>query len=321
MIDFVIGAYLAGLAVRGWIRGLIRELLDLVGLVVGAVVAFRLSGPVGDFLTDRFGVTSEWARIGAGVVLFTGVGVGLAVAARAVTKIMDLPGLNLANRIGGSVVAAAWGALLLAVILTILRVFPIGGLSEDIDQSRVASALAGPDSVPVRFLTTVGGERVASAVVLLENLAGGRRVVVEGDERVELEPVPVESLRPAPASAEELYVMLNRERLTAGIDLLAWSEELAEVGSVHANELYRDGYLAHASPLTGVVNDRVRTRGVNLAFVGEAIGLASTTRAVQTALMESPPNRTTLLGTSYDRVGIGVVAGPYGLLVVAVLGG
>jgi uncharacterized membrane protein required for colicin V production len=101
VIDFVIGVYVAGLAVRGWIRGLIRELLDLVGLVVGAVVAFRLSGPVGDFLTDRFGVTSEWARIGAGVVLFTGVGVGLAVAARAVTRIMDLPGLNLLNRIGG----------------------------------------------------------------------------------------------------------------------------------------------------------------------------------------------------------------------------
>ncbi len=321
MIDFVLGIYLAGLAVRGWMRGLIRELLDLVGLVVGATFAFRLSAPIGDFLTDRFGVTSEWSRIGAGVVLFTAVGVGLAVAARALSRIMDLPGLNLANRIGGSVVAAAWGALLLAVILTILRVFPIGGLSDDIEESRVASALAGPDSVPVRILTAVGGERVASAVVLLENLAGGKRVVVEGDERVELEPVPLEGLRPAPASAEELYTMLNRERLAARVDLLAWSGELAEVASAHATELYRDGYLAHASPLTGIVNDRVRVVGINLAFVGESIGLASTTRAVHAALIESPSNRATLLAGSYDRVGLGVVAGPYGLLVVAVLGG
>ena len=32
MIDFLLGLYLAGLAVRGWLRGFVKELLDLIGL-------------------------------------------------------------------------------------------------------------------------------------------------------------------------------------------------------------------------------------------------------------------------------------------------
>ena len=318
MIDFVIGVYLAGLGVRGWLRGLVREVLDLVGLVLGAAIAFRLAGPVGDFLTDRFGVTSEWARIGAGVVLFSAVSVGLAIASRSISRVMNLPGLNLLNRFGGVALAVAWGVMLLAVILTILRALPIGGVSAALDESRMALVLAGPDSVPVQILTTVGGEKVASAVALLENLAGGRRLVVEGDERIDLEPNAVEVLSAAPASAEELYVMLNRDRLAVGADPLPWSDELAAVATAHATEMYRDGYLAHFSPVTAYVGDRIRAAGILFVAAGESIGLASTTRAVQAALLESEENRANLFDRSFDRVGIGVVAGPYGLLVVEV---
>ena len=36
MLDVILGAYLAWLAVRGWVRGLVREALGLVGLVARA---------------------------------------------------------------------------------------------------------------------------------------------------------------------------------------------------------------------------------------------------------------------------------------------
>ena len=52
MLDFVLGLFLAALLVRGWVRGLVRELLDLVGLVVGLWIAFKLSQPFGDFLAN-----------------------------------------------------------------------------------------------------------------------------------------------------------------------------------------------------------------------------------------------------------------------------
>ena len=81
MLDFIIGLILAALLVRGWLRGFVREILDLVGLVVGLWIAFKLSAPLGDFLTRSFGVTPEVARIGAGIALFVLFGVSLSVAA------------------------------------------------------------------------------------------------------------------------------------------------------------------------------------------------------------------------------------------------
>ena len=217
--------------------------------------------------------------------------------------------------------AAAWGAVLLAVILTVLRALPIPSITGAVENSTVAAKVAGPDSVPGRIIATAGGARVAAAMALLEKLAGGRRVVIEGDEVIDLEAVPVEELALAPASADELYRMLNDTRLATGSDPLAWSAELAQIAEAHALEMYRDGYLAHVSPSTGLIHDRVRAAGGRLTVVGEAIGLASTTRAVHSALLDSQPNRDTLTAREFDRVGIAVIDGRYGLLVVEVLGG
>ena len=79
MVDFILGLMLAALAVRGWIRGLVREVLNLVSLVAGLWIAFRLSKPFGDYLTQSFGVTPEVARIGAGIGLFILFGVTMKI--------------------------------------------------------------------------------------------------------------------------------------------------------------------------------------------------------------------------------------------------
>jgi membrane protein required for colicin V production len=318
VIDFLLGAALALMVLRGWVRGLVREVLDLAGLVLGAAIAFRLSIPVGDFLSDRFGFTSEWARIGAGVALLLGLGVGLAIVARVAGRMMRLPGLGLLNRFGGSAVALGWGVLVAAIVLTIVAALPLPAVHRQLAESQVARMIAGPGALPVRFLATVGGEKVASAVALLRSLAGDRRLVVEGEERIELEPVAPTQVAASPAAAEELYSLLTASRLEAKADPLAWSDELAAVARSHALEMYELGYLSHTSSEGGLPQ---RLGQVRLARAEEAIALAATTRAVHRALLDSGPNRATLLATWPDRVGIGVVAGPFGLVVVEIFGG
>jgi uncharacterized membrane protein required for colicin V production len=321
MIDFLLGAALAGLVVRGWARGLVRELLDLVGLVLGAAVAFRLSGPIGDFVTDRFGVTSEWSRLGAGVLLFVTVGFALGLVARALSKLMELPGLNLANRLGGAGFAAAWGILLLTILVAVGSVIPVGGLSERLAESRIVKAVTGPDSLPSRLIATVAGRPIAQVIASLEDLVGGRRVLVDGEERVELEATSPAEYALDPGSAEEVFGFINATRLEVGMDPLPFSEELAAVAAAHGEEMYRDGYLSAVSPVSGVVGDRVVAAGIRLVAVSENIGLASTTRAVHEEMVGSPPHRARMISGAIDRVGVAVVAGPYGLMVVEVFGG
>ena len=321
MIDFLLGAALVGLFVRGWVRGLVRELLDLVGLVLGAALAFRLSGPIGDFVTDRFGVTSEWARLGTGLALFAAVGLALSLVARALSRVMQLPGLNLANRIGGAVFAAAWGVLLLTIVVTLARVLPGGGIDDTLAESRIVGALTDSESLPGRFLATVAGRPIAEVISALEDLVGGRRVLVDGEERVELEAVEPADYALDRGSAQEVFGFINEERLEAGMDPLPWSEELAAVAEAHAEEMYRNGYLSAVSPVSGRAPDRVAAAGIGLASIGENIGLAATIRAVHEEMVGSVPHRARMTSGAVDRVGVATVAGPYGIIVVEVFGG
>ncbi|MDX1449482.1 MAG: CvpA family protein [Acidimicrobiia bacterium] len=322
MIDFLLGLYLAGLAVRGWLRGFVKELLDLVGLVIGLFVAFRLSSPMGDFISDRFDVTPEWARIGAGIALFLIVGATLGTLAHYLGKVMRLPGLNLANRLAGSGFALAWGIALILVVTSVLRALPMpSAVDEQLDESEVVTVLASPDSPTQQAFQRLVGDEVLDTLLALGPLIGDRNVVLEGDERIEIPPADPDELSVDTTAADEVFVLLNGARAEDGAQPLAWSDALAEVALAHAMDMYVNGYVSHVSPTTGNVGDRVRAARIPLSVVGENLALAATPRAVHAGFMESDGHRANLLRRSFDRVGVGAVDGPLGLMVVQVFGG
>ncbi len=322
MIDFILGLYLAGLIVRGWLRGFVKELLDLIGLVIGLAVAFRLSVPVGDFLTDQFDVTPEWARIGAGVTLFVLVGTGLSVAANQIAKVMRLPGMNLANRLAGSGFALAWGIALVLVVASVLRAIPMPPVvDETLDNSAVISVLASPDSRTQRIFQDLVGDEVLDTLLALGPLIDNRNLVLDSDDTVEIAPAAPEDLMANPGAADQVFLNVNRARTDVGVAPLAWSDSLAEVAIGHVMDMYLNGFISHVSPTTGTIGDRVRTARIPLTAVGENLALAANPRAVHAGFMESDGHRANILRTNFDRVGVAAVDGPLGLMVVQVFGG
>lgn len=321
MIDFVLGAFLAGLLVRGWLRGFVREALDLAGLVVGVIVAFRLSAPLGDLLTDRFGIASEWARLGAGIVLFVAVGTAMAVLAHYMGRVMSLPGLNLANRVGGAAVAAAWGVLLVLVGVSVIRAFdPPDTIATALDQSSVVTAIAAPGAVPQEAFEEVAGDEVLATLIALRESVGQRRVVLEDGETLPIPAAEPEELSDRPDDAADIYARINVARAGEGADPLAWSDGLAEVARAHATDMYVNGYVSHVSPATGNAADRVSAAGIRVLSVGENLALATSSRAVHQGLMESPGHRANIVRPEFDVVGVAAVRGPSGLMVVQVFG-
>lgn len=322
MLDFILGLYLAGLAVRGWVRGLVKELTDLLGLVIGVLVGFRLSAPLGNFFADRFDVTPEWARLGAGVALFILVGIGFSILAASLGRFVRLPGLNLSNRLLGSGLALAWGVFLILVFASILSALPLpSGVGDTIEGSTVARTIAGDESVARSMFQQAAGDDVITTLLALEPLIGSQRVVLEGDDVLELPQTPREELEVNPDATEELLMFVNRERVAVGASPLASSAGLAEIALGHALDMYTNGFISHVSPTTGRVDDRVRASSIQLRLVGENLALAASTRAVHDGLMASDSHRENLLRTAYDRVGIAAVRGQYGLMVVQVFGG
>ena len=322
MLDFLLGLYLAGLLVRGWLRGLVKEALDLVGLVLGVIIAFRLSAPFGDFISDRFDVTPEWARIGAGIALFLIVGIGLSVLAFWLGKVMKLPGLNLSNRLLGDGFAVAWGITILLVLVSIVRALPLpAAVDKTLGESVVVEAIASPDTPTQQLFQTLAGDDVLDTLLALEPLVGNRRLVLDEDDVAEIEPADPDDLEVRSGEARDSFEFVNEARVDAGAEPLAWSDGLAAVALGHAREMYEEGYVSHVSPTTGTVGDRVRDAGIRLLVVGENLALAASARAVHDGFLDSEGHRENMLRPQFDRLGVAAVRGPLGLMVVQVYGG
>jgi len=307
MLDAILIGAFALLLLRGWHRGFVREAMDLIGLMLGTVLAFRFGPAVGAVVKAMSGISSDSARLVGGLIVFFGVGIGAAVATRVIEGKARLPGLNMVNRAGGAGLALAWGVFLATILLTLGVVLPVPGA--------VSDALQG--SAVARTLTDPGGE----ALMNLQDVVGERRVVLEGAEVLELPAALDAELEVRQPEAAAIFESVNRARVDAGQDPLAWSSALADVGMEHAREMYLQGYFSHHSPFTGTVGDRVTDAGITYQFAGENLALASSAEEVHNGLMDSPGHRANIESPDFNRVGIGVIRGPLGLMTVQVFTG
>jgi uncharacterized protein YkwD len=320
MIDFVLGLFLAGLLVRGWLRGLVRETLDLVALVVGLWVAFRLSGPLGEFLTERFAMAPEVSTIGAGVALFILFGLAMSVAAHFLSRVMRLPGLNLINRVGGAVVATLWGIAIVLVVVNVARVLP-GSWDRRFEGSTVAEAIAGPDAIPQRVFERFAPDGVLGSLAAIQGIFGANRAVPEGSEVLSIPPAGADEVRQVREETGSVLERVNEHRAGQGLSALGRSASLDAIAESRAIGMYTTGRLSREHPSGGNVATDVATAGIRLVAVGENLALASSTRAAFDAMLDSPTALTQFSIPAYDRAGLSIVDGPTGRLVVIVMGG
>lgn len=322
MLDFILGAGLAALLIRGWLRGFVREILDLIGLVVGIWIAFRLSGPLGEFLTDRFSVSPEVATIGAGVVLFLLFGVSLSVAAHYLSKVMSLPGLNMINRAGGAGVAVAWGVAVVLVIVNVARVAPLPeSWSDAMEESTVVKAIAGPDALPQRLFESFAVDDVLVSLQSLLGLYGESRLVPEADEVLAIPTAASDEIRQVREETGDVLEWLNEHRAGLGLRPLSLSTGLTGVAEQRAVLTYTTGRLSRENPPGRNVADDIARAGLRLESTGENLAMASSARAAWEGMLQSPTATALLAVDSFDRVGLSLVGGPTGRLLVIVFGG
>lgn len=322
MVDFALGVYFTGLFVRGWLRGFVKEAMDLVGLLIGAFVAFRYSRSLGEVLESMSQTGPTGARYVAGIILFLLVGSLAAVAAHYLGKVAYRPGFKTSNRVFGALAATSWGWLLATVIIMLTTVLPLrGSFDEAFADSVIVGAITNPEGMTQRVVRTVAGDRLFSQVIALEDLFGDQQVILKEGESIPLDPVPVEDLSVDGVAEQRIFELLNGARIEAGLPPLVWSEALASVGRAHGEDMYVTGYFSHISPITGTIGDRVSSAGISYVIVGENLALAADAVQVHKGLMDSPSHRENILRPQFRRVGIGVIDGPTGLMVVQVFSG
>jgi uncharacterized membrane protein required for colicin V production len=322
IIDLALVVVVALLLLRGWYRGFVREAMDLAGLLLGIVAAFRLGPGVGSVLESMSGISNGAARLIGGITVLVAVGIGAAVLTRVIERRARLPGLNLINRVGGAGLAVAWGVFLATLMLSLAVIAPMPpAVAGQLEGSTVTRTLTDPDGVPQDVFGGLAGDRIVEALLNLRHLLGTRKVVIEGDEVITFPGIPGEDLEADSGAAREVFDLLNRARVDAGADPLAWSPALAGVAAGHAAEMYLNGYFSHVSAETGSVADRLGAAGITYLVAGENLALAATPEEVHAGLMDSPGHRRNILHEGFRRAGVAVVAGPLGLMTVQVFTG
>lgn len=108
---------------------------------------------------------------------------------------------------------------------------------------------------------------------------------------------------------EELFRLVNDERLRSGFDALEWDEGLAVVAREHSQDMWERKYFAHKNPDGETALERLQDEDLFFNKVGENLALTRTVERAHEGLMNSPGHRRNILDPEFKKIGIGVIDG------------
>jgi membrane protein required for colicin V production len=140
-VDVAALAILALALARGLFIGMIREVFSLVALAAASVAVRFGTAPAAEWLVLNSPVAMGdlAARIAAGMVIAVAVVVAVAIVGRLVRRGARWAGLGFADRLGGGVLGAAEGTLVI-VVLMLLALAVVGRDHPALADSRTLAA-------------------------------------------------------------------------------------------------------------------------------------------------------------------------------------
>jgi membrane protein required for colicin V production len=120
-IDIGILGILGLFLIKGAIRGLLKEVCSLLGLVLGGVFAFTFHVPLAQALQDTFGFPAQLCVWGSFVAIFLLVTIVFSVVGFLLHRFIRLVFLGGFNRMAGAVFGTVQGVVLLSMIVLALN--------------------------------------------------------------------------------------------------------------------------------------------------------------------------------------------------------
>jgi len=110
----------------------------------------------------------------------------------------------------------------------------------------------------------------------------------------------------ANALENQVVQLVNNERTSRGLSPLTPNWELARVARIKSEDMYRNNYFSHQSPVYGSPYDMLRSFGIRFTAAGENIAYGQTTaQSVMNSWMNSPGHRANILNSQFTEIGVG----------------
>ena len=119
LIDIIILVILCFFAIKGLVRGLVNEAASLVGLLLGGWLAYRYYPSLAVPIKSLLHLPAHLSSFLAFIVILLLTGICAHIIGNIITAALRLVMLGSLNRLGGVLIGATEGALLLCMVFSI----------------------------------------------------------------------------------------------------------------------------------------------------------------------------------------------------------
>ena len=123
----------------------------------------------------------------------------------------------------------------------------------------------------------------------------------------------------ASTQEQKLLNLINEDRAKNGLPALTLDPELSKLAQLKSDDMNSNNYFAHESPTYGTAGQMLDSFNYNYQGVGENIAHHSNVEKAEAAFMSSDGHRHNILGSQWDKVGIGISVDQNGYVYVTEL--
>ena len=135
LLDFLILLPIAYFSYRGFVNGIIKEVLSIVGIILAVFFTFQYMEPVGAVISPLFEAKASFVPFLSGLIIFISTLAAVHFVAYLSKKFLETIKLNFVNRISGAAFGFLKSGIVVSAILLILA-----GFNQPSDEAREESA-------------------------------------------------------------------------------------------------------------------------------------------------------------------------------------
>ena len=320
-LNIFIYIFVIYLIIYGWRRGSSLIIFYIVSFLISIFISFKYSFSIGVYISGWLNSNQQISQIFAGIIIFVA-----AITASSLIQNIIMPTKTVTefgSKVLGSLLSLILSNLMLTLIISLVTLFTLPNfIKENIERSSLISFYIEPDGIPQQSLEIIAGTDLLKVTNRIKKLTGNPSVVVDEYGCLEIPEEPLSKLLSKEEEALKMFDLINLERINESIDPVLFNQEYSNVAKNYALKMYLEGFWCHQDPNNGYyATDRLREvgfRGKNIQEVSENLAIASTIYTGHEELMNSESHRNTILDNEFDRVGIGIISGPTGLIIVQI---
>ena len=320
-IDIFIYIFLFYFIIFGWRKGSSLIIFYIFTFLISIFFSFKYSFSIGGYISGWLNSNQQISQIFSGIIIFiASITAASLIQNVRITKKNDQ---EFGSKILGSLLSLVLSNLILTLIISLVTLFTLPNfVQQKIENSSLVSFYIEPDSIPQQSLELITGTDLLKVTNRIKKLTGNSSVVVDEYGCLEIPEEPLSKLISKDKEALEMLELINLERINENVDPVQFNQQYSDVAKDYALKMYSEGFWCHQDPNNGYyATDRLKEvgfRGKNIQEVSENLAISSTIYSGHEELMNSESHRKTILDNEFNRVGIGIMSGPTGLIIVQI---